>query len=284
MTELTALQMEQHRSMLFKPMTATQWLDAASLVRFNAAVGANEPSPMAHWTFFREVPHDDELGSDGHPRRGVFLPDIPELPRRMFASSSIDFRAPLAIGQNATLTQRMVDLRQKVGRSGALVFVDVERVIEQAGVSCVTERQTLVYRPAAGARPSSGTPNVATPEQLIGHPAYDDGATASVTWLPGSANLFRFSAATFNSHRIHYDQAYTVDVEGYPDLVVHGPFIAAKLAQLAARRGPIATFEFRISAPCFVDRPVRLIERKAGDLQAVRNDGVVAVAAQVIYR
>ena len=255
----------------------TQRLDASSLLRFAVATGwdgDSQPPPLVHWAFFHEVAHDSDLGADGHPRPGGFLPFAPELPRRMFASAVLRFERPLVLDAPAEMALEVTDVRHKQGREGDLLFVEVSRTIVQSGAPCVRETQTLVYRPALAAAPSP-----------LPAPAPDAFATPEVgeLWRPGRVNLFRFSAATFNGHRIHYDRRYAVEVEGYPDLVVHGPFLAARLAALAARPGPLASFEFRAGAPCFVDQPIRLAQVAPGELQAIRCDGVVCVTARATY-
>ena len=185
----------------------------------------------------------------------------------VFASSQLAFEAPLELGETAVLGTTIADLRRRSGRSGELVLMDVLREISQEGRLKITETQTIAYR-AAGAP----TPAVV-----------DDGKGGlGEIWRPTSVDLFRYSAATYNGHRIHYDQAYARGEEGYPDLVVHGPFTAAKLCDLATRTAgrPLATFSFRAQAPLFVNQPVRL---RAGDepstVIAVRCDGQIAMSA-----
>ena len=261
--------LETSFSAIGRTATVSQMIDPTSLARFEAAVGVDECSPLSHWAYFGEIVPDELLGEDGHPRRGEFLPAIETLPRRMFASASIAFLAPIVVGSEATLTLRIVDVRHKRGSNGELVLVDVERAIAQFGSPCVRELQTLAYLPA----PTRDLVSVGEGATLGG----------GEIWLPGPINLFRFSAATFNGHRIHYDRVYATDVEGYPDLVVQGPFTAARLAALANRRGTLTAFSFRAHAPCFVDRPVRLVEIDGGLLQAIREDGVISMTARATY-
>lgn len=222
--------------------------------------------PLGHWAYFNDLVPSADLGLDGHPKRGVFLPPI-ALPRRMFASSSLTFAAPLALGEAASLISTITDIRLRSGRSGKLVLVDQKRDLTQAGALKLTETQTIVYR--------DGTERTAA--------VAETGAGAEgELWTPAVVDLFRFSAATYNGHRIHYDRAYAREDEGYPDLVVHGPFTAAKLFDLATRlaRRPLKSFSFRAQAPLFVDQPVRL---RAGEepssVVAVRCDGAVAMSA-----
>jgi 3-methylfumaryl-CoA hydratase len=251
--------------------TDTAVLDPELARRYAAAMGVDLDvearfPPLGHWAYFNDAVEPSELGPDGHPKRGRFLPPV-ELPRRMFASASFAFAAPLALGQPAQLDQTIADVRQRSGRTGALVLVDVERRLSQAGVLKFTETQTIVYREA-------GEPTPAVADAGAG----GDGEP----WTPNPVDLFRYSAATYNSHRIHYDQRYVREEEGYPGLVVHGPFTAAKLCDLATRLAgaPLKAFSFRALAPLFVNQPVRM---RHGDepnsVIAVRCDGQTAVSA-----
>ncbi|HVN02138.1 MAG TPA: MaoC family dehydratase N-terminal domain-containing protein [Caulobacteraceae bacterium] len=239
--------------------------------RYAAAMG--EPlevethfPPLGHWAYFNDAVAPSELGPDGHPKRGRFLPPV-TLPRRMFASAEFRFEAPLSLGAPAELAQTIADVRRRSGRTGELVLVDVERRLSQGGAPKLSETQTIVYREAGEATPAVADTGAGGEGEL---------------WRPSVVDLFRYSAATYNGHRIHYDQAYVREEEGYPDLVVHGPFTAAKLCGLAARLagGSLRTFGFRALAPLFVNQPVRL---RRGDepntVVAVRCDGAVAVAA-----
>ena len=254
--------------------TVEQVLEVESLRRFALATGSDPDvervfPPLGHWAFFLPDAPDAEIGADGHPRRGGFLPAIP-LPRRMFAASDMRFDAPLALGRAATLTSTIAAITPKSGRSGDLIFVEVDRVLRQDGAVRVAERQSYVYR-------GDGTP-AALPVPVPG------AEVAGERWQPDAAHLFRFSAATFNAHRIHYDLPYATGVEGYPALVVHGPFTAAKLAALAARDGMLARFSFRAQAPLFLGQPIHLQRAGEGDLCAIRCDGAVAMTAGAAYR
>lgn len=250
--------------------SATETLDPGALRRFAAAIGEDLdvehhwPS-LGHWAFFLPVVSREQVGEDGHPRRGGFLPPV-TLPRRMFAAAEMQFAAPLRVSEPATRRSTIMDVRHRAGTSGELILLDVEHVIMQAGAGCVTERQTIVYRQDGGR----------TPPILPG--AMPDGEG----WSPSEADLFRFSAATFNGHRIHYDLDYARSVEGYPALVVHGPYTAAKLFGLAARTdGKPTRFSFRASAPIFQGQPAVLVA-DAGTYRAVRADGVDGMVAKTI--
>jgi 3-methylfumaryl-CoA hydratase len=251
--------------------TDTAVLDPEIARRYAAAMGvdldveAHFP-PLGHWAYFNDAVEPAELGPDGHPKRGGFLPPV-ELPRRMFASATFAFAAPLALGERAQLDQTVADVRERSGRTGALVLVDVERRLSQGGALKLTETQTIVYREAGEATPPVPDTGVAGEGEL---------------WAPSPVDLFRYSAATYNGHRIHYDQRYVREEEGYPDLVVHGPFTAAKLCDLAGRTagGPLKAFSFRALAPLFVNQPVRLRHgAEPNSVVAVRCDGQTAVSA-----
>ena len=250
--------------------TRAERIEVESLRRYAAALGESLdvetvlPS-LAHWACFQPVMGTDQLGADGHPKRGGFLPPV-TLQRRMFAAADMTFDAPLLPGREAIRTSRIAGVTHKAGRSGDLVLVEVEHEIEQAGQVRVRERQTIVYRDAGAPIPA------VTPIERGDVPG-------AVTWLPGTIDLFRFSAVTFNSHRIHYDAAYATGEEVYPGLVVHGPFTAARLFGFCAQQaGAIRLFGFRATAPLFVDQPVTLVPSE-GSISAIRCDGVTAMAA-----
>jgi 3-methylfumaryl-CoA hydratase len=250
-----------------------EFLAAEPLRRYAAATGAGldverEPPPLPHWAYFLPVVGNDQLGADGHPARGGFLPPV-RLPRRMFAAAELRFEAPLGLGREAVMHATVADVNYRAGRSGELVFVEIERRIEQGGRTCVHEHQTIVFR-QTGPRTPAVVPTAIAASEEDEH------------WTPNAVELFRFSAATFNSHRIHYDEAYTTGEEGYPGLVVHGPLVAARLFAHARRRlgAPVRRYAFRATAPQFVGQTV-LLRRgsSSGEFEAVRCDDVVAMTA-----
>ena len=258
----------------------TQYLDATSLERFLAVLGlpvgeapATVPE-MAHWAYFLPMTADADIGPDGHLKRGGFMPPV-TLPRRMFAGGATRFHRPLAVGAEATCATRIADVTHKAGRAGDLVFVGLERTVSQGGETCLVESQTIVYRDA-GAR-------VAPVERS------DPAALEAPVWTPSPVHLFRFSAVTFNAHRIHYDAPYAREEEGYPGLVVHGPFTASMLCRLAMREAAgrrMGEFSFRALAPLFADQPVRLRATPEGNtikLVALRQDGKTAVSASATF-
>lgn len=205
------------------------------------AVGDALPLPW-HWLYFLETPARAAVGVDGHPARGGFLPPVP-LPRRMWAAGEIEVEAPLRIGDDARKVSTVQSVELKQGQSGPLVFVTVEHLLFQQGRTCLRELQHIVYRDA----PTGVAP------LPPGAPAKDPAAWRS-DWKADPATLFRYSALTYNGHRIHYDRDHATQHEHYPALVVHGPLLATLLLDLAQREAPasrIARFDFRALRPAF---------------------------------
>ena len=221
------------------------------------APGANgELPPLWQWFYFLATLEQHRLSGDGHPERGGFLPPVP-LPRRMFAGARMRFLKPLVLGRPATRNGVIRDVRTKEGRSGRLTFVTVGYAFQQDGELCIEEEQDIVYR-------EPGEP-VPAPEPIETPPAPDGTWSRSVE--ADSRLLFRFSALTFNAHRIHYDRPYAMSEEGYPGLVVHGPLTAVLLAQLVGQNTDrrIKAFRFRGKAPLFDLHPFRLLGRREGN-------------------
>lgn len=195
-----------------------------------------------HWLFFWAVSPASALGPDGHPQRGGFLPPV-ALPRRMWAGGRLSFAAPLPVGATATRVSRIKDISAKTGSSGRLAFVTVEHEISAGGRLTVREEHDIVYRD----QPQPGAA-AATPK-----PAPTDAQWSKII-TPDPVLIFRYSALTFNGHRIHYDRSYVTEVEGYPGLIVHGPLIATMLMDLVRRELPehkVAEFSFRAVSPVF---------------------------------
>ncbi|MFM2119525.1 MAG: hypothetical protein RL722_993 [Pseudomonadota bacterium] len=198
--------------------------------------------PLWHWLYFTPRPRASEIGPDGHARRGGFLPPVP-LPRRMWAGGRLNFLQPLRVGDEVMRVSRIQAVDIKSGRSGTLVFVTVRHEITNALGLAVTEEHDIVYRDA----PSPGAP--VPPPTLA-----PTGAEFEREIVPDAVLLFRYSALTFNGHRIHYDRSYVTEVEGYPGLIVHGPLIATLLLDLLHRQFPTAVvkrFDFKALRPVF---------------------------------
>jgi 3-methylfumaryl-CoA hydratase len=212
--------------------------------------------PLWHWLFFLPIHRQSELGPDGHVKRGDFLPPV-LLPRRMWAGGRFEFRRALRVGEALTRTSRIVDVQHKEGRTGALVFVQVRHEIGNAEGIALVEEQDLVYR---GHAKPGGPPSAPRPV-----PA---GALWERVMHPDDVLLFRYSALTFNGHRIHYDRRYATETEGYPGLVVHGPLIATLLLDLLRRHMPdadVARFEFRAVSPLLDTAPFKLCGKPEND-------------------
>ena len=276
MSNVQAAAVETWRKHIGRTKTQRQVIDRDVLHRFAAAVGSDLDieriwPPLAHWAFFIDAVPPEQIGEDGHPLRGDFMPAV-TLPRRMFAAGSIRFDGALRLGECAKCVTTIADVVHKPGQSGDLIFVEVDRTISQDSGTRISERQTIVYRATGGVLAS------VVPAET---------RASGLLWQPHPVDLFRFSAATFNSHRIHYDRLYAREIEGYPDLVVQGPFTAVKLFGLAeARLGrPLCTFSFRAITPLFVSQPVILSEvEDPGSIAAIRCDGVTAMKAKAALR
>ncbi|CAO3440240.1 COGs COG3777 [Azospirillum endophyticum] len=219
--------------------------------------------PLWHWLYFLPLHRQSEIGPDGHARRGGFLPPVP-LPRRMWAGSQFEFHQPLRVGDALTRTSTIHDVTEKSGRTGPLVFVKVRHEIRRAGETAValTEFHDIVYREAAN-------PDDTPPEP---RPAPADAAWEQ-RWFPDDVLLFRYSALTFNGHRIHYDRRYVTEVEGYPGLIVHGPLIATLLLDLLRHRMPdaeVASYSFKAVRPTFDINPFSVCGTPSADGKTVR--------------
>jgi 3-methylfumaryl-CoA hydratase len=211
-------------------------LMAATIARPGPALQSGDAlPPLWHWLYFLEGQPPAELGPDGHPARGGFLPPVP-LPNRMWAGGRVEFEAAVPLGAEMEQRSQVLRIEHKQGRSGDLVFVTVQHEVFVAGRRCLREEHDIVYKaptpasvPAAAATP---LPAPAAHQRVI---------------TPDATLLFRYSALTFNGHRIHYDQRYCREVEGYDDLVIHGPLNATLLAGLAAEVAgrPLRRFDYR---------------------------------------
>ena len=232
--------------------------------------------PGLHWCLMPDLADPQDLGRDGHPRRGLFMPDLPGLPRRMWAGGELAFSAALQTGDTVTRSSMIADISFKTGSTGPLGFVTVQTVYAVAGETRITERQDVVYREDA------------KPGQAALPPAAEDWPQAK-RWqiTPDPVLLFRYSALTFNGHRIHYDHPYATGVEGYAGLVVHGPLQAIWMLNLATSLiGQLpATFRYRGLSPLISGSPVAIEAHLSPDglaLRVRRANGVVTMQATAV--
>jgi 3-methylfumaryl-CoA hydratase len=257
----------------------TQYPLAALAATLNCADTGGVVPPLWHWLYFLPITPFDEVGPDGHAKRGGFLPPVP-LPRRMWAGGRLTFVEALRAGERAARTSTIAHIEDKTGRSGRLVFVTVQHQYEVDGDLKIQEEHDIVYRdaPQPGERPA--TPVPAPTDETWRHTVNADAVL-----------LFRYSALTFNSHRIHYDFPYVTQVEGYPDLVVHGPLIATLLVELLRRELPDATlrtFAFRAMRPTFAGHGFTLCAKPGAtageiDLWAKDHEGYVTMRATATF-
>jgi 3-methylfumaryl-CoA hydratase len=260
-------------------------IDAAPLRGLSATLDRDDPPPQPgtpvpplwHWLYFLPQHRQSEIGSDGHARRGGFLPPVP-LPRRMWAGGRLRWEAgnPLVVGDSVKRESRIAWVERKKGRAGELVFVLVAHRFSNAGGLALQEEHDIVYReaPVPGAVAPPPTPA-------------ETGAPWQREARPDEVLLFRYSALTFNGHRIHYDRSYVTQEEGYPGLVVHGPLIATLLVDLVRRQRPDAqflAFDFKAQRPMFDGNPFTLHGAPSSDGKTVRlwaadNEGFFAMSA-----
>lgn len=265
-----------------REQTRQDWINPNTLASWQATLDRDDPFPAQgdpvppgfHWTLFLPLDRRSDLGVDGHARRGGFLPPV-ALPRRMWAGGRLQFLAPLAVGDEVSRHSVIEKVDEKNGRNGPLVFVTVRHTLSTGGVVAVVEEHDIVYREAPAPDAPPAAPGPAAPrgpwERII---------------EPDDVLLFRYSALTFNSHRIHYDRRYVTTVEGYPGLVVHGPLIATLLLDLVRRQLPkasVSRFEFRALRPTFDTGPFALRGEPGADgqlrLWSTDNQGATSMEA-----
>lgn len=262
--------------------TTTAWAVAAASGLFDldpvAGEGEDLP-PMWHWFGFLEHPRSDELGDDGHIEDGHFLPPMPQR-RRMFAGGRLRVARPMRVGEVLHRTSSLVGARVKHGRSGEMLLVTVRDEFRAGptGDVVVTEESDLVYRSQAPGQARGigfDTPAAEVPP----------GSAEAVVLRPDETLLFRVSALTYNSHRIHYDHPYATDVEGYPGLVVHGPLLALMLLEIPRRHRPeraVTAFDHRLSRPAFAGaRLVADHDGGSGDDELSVSAGTAGLPASV---
>jgi 3-methylfumaryl-CoA hydratase len=235
--------------------------------------------PLWHWLYFLPHHRQSEIGPDGHAKRGGFLPPVP-LPRRMWAGGRLHFNPtnPLVLGEAVTRDSVIESVTHKSGRTGDLLFVVVNHTISNPRGMAITEAHDIVYRAAALPDDPIPTPTVA-----------ESNAPWTREITPDDVLLFRYSALTFNGHRIHYDRRYVTEVEGYPGLIVHGPLIATLLVDLVRRHAPtqwISGFQFKAVRPTFDLNPFRVNARPQADGRTIDvwandHDGYLTMSGTV---
>jgi 3-methylfumaryl-CoA hydratase len=259
--------------------TAHDWITEGRVAKLAATFGKAAPAvlpPGWHWVLFAEAVPAQGLGEDGHPRRGGFLPPI-TLPRRMWAGGRLVWHGELGVGHAVTRTSTIRTVAVKQGASGPLAFVTVAHAIADEQKLLLEEEHDIVYRDA-------GKPSAEAGDQSAGAPP-PEGSWCR-RFVADPVLLFRYSALTFNGHRIHYDHPYATEVEGYPGLVVHGPLIATLLLELVGEALPqrrIRRFTYRAHAPLFANRPFFLTGEPQGEavgLKAVDASGRLAMTGR----
>ncbi len=273
-----------------EPAEATETITAGPAVALSGLLdrepvvtGPGDPiPPLWHWLYFLDRPATSELGPDGHPAAGHFMPPVPER-RRMYAGGRASYAGAICCGDEITRRSELAAATVKRGRTGELLFVTVRSVFTRAGAVLATEEQDLVYRsgpPVADAT----APRRPVPEQ--------DWGPWRMQIVPDPVLLFRFSALTYNAHRIHYDAGYATAVEGHPGLVVHGPLLALLCFELPRRHAPlqrVTQLSFRARSPVYVGQRCTVTGGPSGDggdggadcaMAVIGPDGAVAVTAE----
>lgn len=269
----------------------SEWIGRTEICQDNLDIGHGRqialalgcPSPevgegLPHlwlWAHFVQGQGYEDLGRDGHPGRGGFLPPLGER-NRMWAGGRVRFHTPLIVGQAAERRSRILDVREKQGRTGRLLFITVQHDYVQGDALCVSEEQDIVYR-------------VPVPPRLQGDVTAPQ-RQWSETLHPDPVKLFRYSAVTFNGHRIHYDLDYVTRVEGYPGLVVHGPLIATHMLHACLRANPgrdAASYAYRGLRPLIAPKPFDVAGALQDDGTATlwaEQDGTVAHQAELVFK
>jgi len=252
---------------------------AATLNRETSSFSVGDAlPPLWHWLYFLEPARQSQIAEDGHAQRGEFLPPIP-LPRRMWAGSRLQFTRPLLAGASIRRTSTIKSISLKEGRSGSLAFVCVAHELSDSTGVALREEHDIVYRGAPTEKTSTQPPQQA-----------DTSPDFARTITPDPVLLFRYSALTFNGHRIHYDRAYAKDVESYPGLVVHGPLLATFLLELFTEHYPAATlseFSFKAIRPVFDTGSFQVCGNEADDEGNVKlwiadSDGNLCMQARAV--
>ena len=250
----------EHRSDQVTPVPYAAMSATLDLVPEPPPAGQQLPA-LWHWLYFLPLHKHSEIGPDGHAARGGFLPPVP-LPRRMWAGGRLTFLQPLRVGDAIERSSRVASVESKEGKSGSLVFVLVRHEIRNASGLAIIEEHDIVYRDMPVPNGPQAAPQFAPTE-----------STWERTVTPDDVMLFRYSALTFNGHRIHYDRHYATGTEGYPGLVVHGPLIATLLLDLVRRHRPdafVSGFSFRAVRPLFDIESFHVCAAPSDDDKSIR--------------
>jgi 3-methylfumaryl-CoA hydratase len=283
---MTAVDIDDLRKSLGNTQTHDDTINAATMARFAATLDREEPwpadgdatPPATHWVHFTPYDVQSQIGPDGHPFRGSFLPPVP-LPRRMWAGGEVKFVKPLRVGEAVQRVSEVASVDLKEGKTGSLVFVTVKHTVSDSDGVAIEENQNIVYRdnpdPTAPPPPARPAPGEAVWQRTV---------------TPDPVMLFRYSAMTFNGHRIHYDYPYVTEEEGYPGLVVHGPLLATLLLDLCRRQRPdvpVATFDYRAVSPTYCQGSFSVEGEPDGDGAAkvwiMNAEGALAMVADATF-
>jgi len=273
------IDIEQLQRWIGREQTGSEVVSSTLVRQFNATFDrvsgtetGDEAPLLIHLCLAQPIAPMSELGRDGHPALGDFLPPVP-LPRRMWAGGSFSFEGAIRIGEEVTRRSVITDVQYKQGRSGALCFVTVNHEVTANGRKVLDEIQDIVYR------------DIPTAKQTVAEPEPAPAGQQNRAITPHPTLLFRYSALTFNGHRIHYDKPFCIETEGYPGLVVHGPMQATMLCQFAAnlKGASPKEFSFRSLSPLFDNADFTInadVEGETTKLWTARSGGPVAMKAQ----
>jgi 3-methylfumaryl-CoA hydratase len=282
---MTKLDVDHLRSWIGKQETLHDQVTRFPIAALSATLDRDDPAPQVgdklpplwHWLYFLPTARQSILGPDGHPARGEFLPPVP-LPRRMWAGGRFEFHQPLRVGETIIRTSTVQAVTIKHGRNGDLCFVLVRHEVSgQSGLALVEEHD-IVYRDMPQPNETPAAPRPARTDEIWQRDIH-----------PTEPMLFRYSALTFNSHRIHYDRRYVTETEGYPGLIVHGPLIATLLIDLLRRNTarPVTSFRFRAVSPLFDIAPFSVHGAPDGEggaaLWARNASGHLAMEAEATF-
>ncbi|MEP3477329.1 MAG: hypothetical protein ABJN57_13975 [Hyphomicrobiales bacterium] len=281
--------MSEYSKWLGRNEVKSDTISKAAVTRFQATLDTSpvEGVPQGfHWCLCLPDIATDDLGLDGHPPKGGFLPPI-DLPRRMWAASVVSFLSPIEMDAKIERSSTVTNITEKSGKSGDLVFVDVEHVTRSNMIEAIREQQTIVYREATTTRAPLPSCSPETGSNENGDPIDLSDWDWKRTLTPKTTMLFRYSALTFNSHRIHYDLPYAQNEELYPGLVVQGPLMATLLLDHCARqfgRDALSQFSYKGVSPAFADQPLHLVGRgdKELELCVIGADNRTVVKASAV--